>query len=68
MDQGNTGDQKAGDLATLIDRVHRALRGVDAADLSAPLRRKEIDEVSDAVEAVEAFARQNGIRLSEWVR
>lgn len=55
-------------LATLLDRVHGALRCVDAADLTAPLHRREIDAVSDAVEAVESFAREQGIRLSEFAR
>lgn len=55
-------------LVALIDRVHGALRGVDAADLSAPLPDKEIGAVIDAVFAVESFARANGIKLSEFAR
>ena len=52
-------------VTNLLARVHSALRGVDAADPSSPLPARELERVSDAVAAVEEFARLRKISL-EW--
>jgi hypothetical protein len=54
--------------AATLDTAHRALRGVDAADLSKPLPDKQINAVADAVEDIEKFSRDHGIVLSEFAR
>ncbi len=53
-------------MAALLDQAHRALRGIDAADQSAPIPALDLDRISDAVTAVEQFARDHGIVLSEF--
>lgn len=53
-------------VTNILDRAHRALRNIDAADYSAPIPRKWIDEVSDAVCEIEDFCRLRDIQLSEF--
>jgi hypothetical protein len=53
-------------VTNILDRAHRALRGIDAADLTQPIPAEQIDAVCDAVEAIEEFARERGIKLSEF--
>jgi len=58
----------AGDagLKALLDLVHGALRGIDAADQTSVIPPRELDAISKAVDAVEQFARARGIPLSEF--
>lgn len=53
-------------FSALLDTVHSALRGIDAADQTAIIPAKQLDAVSGAVMVVEAFARLQGINLSEF--
>lgn len=53
-------------LAAVLDCAHAALRGIDAADQTSVIPDKQLDAVSDAVAAIENFARENGVRLSEF--
>lgn len=52
----------------LLDRIHRALRGVDAADQSSPIPQDELDRISDAVFDLEGLCRERGVVLSEFKR
>lgn len=55
-------------VANILDRAHRALRGIDAADQTSIIPDRELDRVSDAVQAIEEFARERRIVLSEFAK
>jgi len=50
-------------LISLLNQIHGALRGIDAADQTSIIPDKNLEDVSDAVFALEAFARESGIPL-----
>lgn len=52
--------------AELLDRLHAALRGIDAADITKRIPAEQIDAVSDAIIDLEAYARHHQIALSEF--
>lgn len=45
----------------ILIMAHSALRGIDAADQTQPIPAKQLDHVSDAVAALEDYARSHGI-------
>lgn len=49
-----------------LDLAHAALRCVDASDQKEPQTEHTLEQVSDAVAAVERMARELGYRLSEF--
>ena len=58
--------QTDAELGSLLDFLHRALRGIDAADQTSVIPHKDLMMVADAVEALEKYARDKGISLSEF--
>jgi hypothetical protein len=61
-------ERPAGSLFRVLDDAHRALRAVDCEPTDAPLSDSTLDAVADAFRALETFARENGIPLSEFRR
>ena len=53
-------------VTNLLDRAHQALRTIDAGDASKVVPKKDLDTISDAIEAIENFCRQRSIILTEF--
>lgn len=54
-------------VTNLLNRAHCALRNIDAADFTAPIPIKWLDEISDAIAAIEEFCRARDIQLSDFM-
>lgn len=53
-------------VTNILDRAHQALRTIDAGNPSKPVPERDLVTVSYAIASIEEFARERGIKLSEF--
>lgn len=60
-------------VTNILDRAHAALRGMECEEIPielgcAVVDRPELDRAVDAIAAIEEFARERGITLTEFAK